>query len=153
MLPIRGAPLTVLGLAGVVLVGPSVQAVQALWQADVVIRSLSVTRSGERVTALVVVGAELGEATAVRVEVMLPVGVGLLDAGQPCRPGPSAPGVSALHARVVCPLGNLPSRGSRELRVATTVPPPGIARSFAVMALSDTPDPRPSNNYAEKVIP
>jgi hypothetical protein len=132
---------------------PVGQGVQALWQADVVIRSLTVRPTADRLTAQVVVGAELGEATSVRVEVLLPVGVGLLDAGPPCRPGPSAPGVSSLHARVICPLGDLPSRGSRSLSVATTLPPPGVARTFAVVALSDTPDPRPSNNYAEKVIP
>ena len=139
-------------MLGVCLILPG-QGVQALWQADVVIRSLTVSPSGGRLVAQVVVGADLGEATAVRVEFLLPVGVGLVEAVPPCRPGPSAPGVSTLHARVICPLGNLPSRGSRALRVSTTLPPEGMSPTFAAVALSDTPDPRPSNNYAEKVIP
>ena len=140
-------------VVGLVLIVPAVRSAQALWQADVVIRSLTVSPSGGRLVAQVVVGADLGEATAVRVEFLLPVGVGLVEAVPPCRPGPSAPGVSTLHARVICPLGNLPSRGSRALRVSTTLPPEGMSPTFAAVALSDTPDPRPSNNYAEKVIP
>jgi hypothetical protein len=37
--------------------------------------------------------------------------------------------------------------------VMTTMPPRGVARGFAAVAVSDTPDPKPGNNFAERVIP
>jgi hypothetical protein len=126
---------------------------QALWQADLQIRSLTVTENHGTLSARVVVGSEFGEAVATRVEVLLPVGVGLVDAGNGCVAGPSPPGVSALRARVVCSFGNLPAHSSREFLVVTTTPPTGVSRGFGVLAISDTPDPRPGNNFAEKAIP
>jgi hypothetical protein len=126
---------------------------QHVWQADLQIRSLRVTESNGNLTARVVVVAELGEAMAARVEVMLPVGVGIVKVGTGCTPGPSAPGVPSLRARVICTIGNLRARDSREFSVTTTTPPDGLARQFGVMATSDTPDPKPGNNFAERVIP
>jgi len=123
------------------------------WQADLQIRSLTVTELKGNLTAKVVVVAELGEAMAARVEVMLPVGVGIVKLGAGCAPGPSAPGVPSLHARVICTIGNLSPRDSREFAVTTTTPPDNVARRFGVMASSDTPDPKPGNNFAERVIP
>jgi hypothetical protein len=126
---------------------------QALWQADLQIRSLTVTERQGHLTARVVVAVEVGEAMGVRVEVLLPVGVGLLEMEKSCKPGPSAPGIGALRARVICTIGDLPVRGTRVLYVVTTTPPAGVARGFGVIGMSDTPDPRPKNNFAEKVIP
>ena len=126
---------------------------QHVWQADLQIRSLRVTESNGNLTARVVVVAEYGEAMAARVEVMLPVGVGLVKVGTGCAPGPSAPGVPSLRARVICTIGNLRPRDAREFSVTTTTPPGGVARQFGVMATSDTPDPKPGNNFAERVIP
>ena len=126
---------------------------QHVWQSDLQIRSLSVTASNGNLTAKVVVGSEYGEAIAARVEVMLPVGVGLVRVGTGCAPGPSAPGVPSLRARVICTIGNLRPRDAREFSVTTTTPPTGHAGSFGAMAMSDTPDPKPGNNFAERVIP
>lgn len=126
---------------------------QAIWQADLQIRSLTVTADHGTLTARVVIGSEFGEARATRVEVLLPVGVGLVEAGEGCAASPGPPGVSVLRARVICQLGNLPAHSSRTFQVLTTTPPIGIARGFGVMAMSDTPDPRPGNNFAEKTIP
>jgi hypothetical protein len=126
---------------------------QHVWQADLQVKSLTVSVSEGNLVARFVVTAELGEAMAARVEVMLPPGVGIVDMGQGCKPGPNPPGVSALRARVLCSIGNLPSRASRELFVTTTQPPPGMTRGFGVIAMSDTPDPKPGNNFAEKVVP
>lgn len=124
-----------------------------VWQADLQIKSLTVTELKGNLTARVVVVAELGEAMAARVEVMLPVGVGIVKLGAGCAAGPSAPGVPSLHARVICTIGNLRPRDSREFAVTTTTPLDNVARRFGVMASSDTPDPRPGNNFAERVIP
>ncbi len=126
---------------------------QHLWQADLQIRSLAVSESEGTLTARVVVVAEFGEALAARVEVMLPVGVGILRMATGCAAGPSPPGVPSLRARVICVIGNLSPRDPREFSVTTTMPPDGITRRFGVMATSDTPDPKPGNNFAERVIP
>jgi len=123
-----------------------------LWQADLQIRSLTVSENKGNLTARVVVAAEVGEALAARVEVLLPVGVGIVTFGAGCSAGPSRTGISDLRARVECSLGNMQARSRRELYVVTTIPPNGVARGFAVVVMSDTPDPRPANNFAERVI-
>jgi hypothetical protein len=125
----------------------------ALWQSDLQIRSLTVSELNGNLTARVIVTAEFGEALATRVEVLLPVGVGLVSVGPGCKAGPNVTGIGALRARVECSLGNMPARSNRELYVVTTTPPTGVARGFAVVAMSDTPDPRPGNNFAERVLP
>jgi hypothetical protein len=134
--------------------GPRVQRWQAqLWQADVQIRSLTVSAEKGTLTARVVVAVEVGEALGARVEVLLPVGVGIVTLGSGCVAGPNVTGISALRARVECTLGNLPARSNRELFVVTTPPPHGVARGFAAVAMSDTPDPKPANNFVERVLP
>ena len=124
-----------------------------LWQADLQVRSLTVSEENGNLRARVVVGAEVGEALGARVEVLLPVGVGIVTLGPGCRAGPNVTGIRELRARVECSVGDLPSRSIRELFVVTTLPPGGVARGFAVVAMSDTPDPKPGNNFAERVIP
>jgi len=126
---------------------------QMLWQADLQIRSLTISEANGNLTARVVVAAEFGEALGTRVEVLLPVGVGIVTLASGCVAGPNVTGISALRARVECTLGNMPARSSREFFVVTTTPPTGVARGFAVVAMSDTPDPKPANNFAERVIP
>jgi len=100
-----------------------------------------------------VVGSDFGEALGARVEILLPVGVGIVSLGDGCVAGPSPTGIRELRARVECTLGNLAARSSRSLYIVTTPPPTGVTRGFAVVAMSDTPDPKPSNNFAERVIP
>jgi hypothetical protein len=124
-----------------------------LWQADLQIRSLTVSEDKGNLTARVIVAAEFGEALTARLEILLPVGVGIVSLGPSCAPGPNVTGISALRARVECTLGNMPARSSRELYVVTTTPPLGVVRGFAVVAMSDTPDPKPANNFAERIIP
>lgn len=125
---------------------------QHVWQADLQVRSVSVTESKGTLTVRVVVAAEHGEAMAAKVEVMLPVGVGIVSLGKGCEAGPSAPGVPSLRARVICPVGTLRPGSSRAVTVTTTTPPAGTTGRFGVMATSDTPDPRPGNNFAERGI-
>jgi len=132
---------------------PSAGAAQHVWQADLQVKSLTVSESNGNLVARFVVIAEIGEAMAAKVEIMLPPGVGIVEMGPGCKAGPNPPGVSALRARVLCAIGNLPLRASREFFVTTTQPPPGGSRGFGVIATSDTPDPKPGNNFAEKGIP
>jgi hypothetical protein len=124
-----------------------------LWQADLQIRSLTVSEEKGSLRARVVVGVEVGEALGARIEVMLPVGVGIVTLGPGCLPGPNVTGIRELRARVECSVGTMSPRSTREVFVVTTVPPNGVSRGFAVMAMSDTPDPKPGNNFAERVIP
>jgi len=126
---------------------------RVLWQADLQVRNLRVSQENGNLRAEVTITAEVGEALDARVEVMLPVGVGIVTVGPGCSAGPSATGISALRARVECNLGNLPARTSRELFVITTTPPLGVSRGFGVIAVSDTPDPKPGNNFAERALP
>jgi hypothetical protein len=126
---------------------------RVLWQSDLQIRSLTVTEEKGNLTARVVVAVEMGEALAARVDLLLPVGVGIVAMGEGCHAGPSLTGIGELRARVECSLGNLPPRASRALFVVTTLPPAGVARGFGAVAMSDTPDPKPGNNFAERAIP
>ena len=124
-----------------------------LWQADLQIRSLTVTEDRGNLVARVVVTTEVGEALAARVELLLPVGVGIVTLGPGCVAGPSMVGIRELRARVECTLGNMPARSNRELFIVTTSPPNGVARGFGAVAMSETPDPKPGNNFAERAIP
>ena len=124
-----------------------------LWQADLQIRSLTVSEHKGNLTARVVVTAESGEALAARVEVLLPVGVGIVTLGPGCVAGPSMTGIRELRARVECTLGNLAAGSNRELVIVTTTPPSGVVRGFAAVAMSETPDPKQGNNFAERAIP
>jgi hypothetical protein len=126
---------------------------RVLWQADIQVRSLTVSEEGGNLTARVVVAAEMGEALGVRVDLLLPVGVGIVTMGEGCHAGPNPTGIRELRARVECTLGNLPARSYRTLVVVTTTPPSGVARGFGAVAMSDTPDPKPGNNFADRVIP
>ena len=126
---------------------------RVLWQADLQIRSLLVSEEKGNLTARVVVAVEMGEALGARVDLLLPVGVGIVAMGEGCRAGPSRTGISELRARVECSLGNLAARSNRSLFVVTTLPPAGVARGFGAVAMSDTPDPKPGNNFAERAIP
>lgn len=125
----------------------------ALWQADLQIRSLTVSEEKGSLRARVVVGVEVGEALGARIEVLLPVGVGIVTLGPGCQAGPNVTGIRELRARVECSVGDMSPRSTREVFVVTTVPPNGVSRGFAVVAMSDTPDPKPGNNFAERVIP
>ena len=147
----RGRGLVLLVALG--LLADSAVSQHLIWQSDLQVRALTVSESKGTLVAKVILVTELGEASGARVEVMLPVGVGLLEVGPGCTAGPSPPGVPSLRARVVCTAGSLRPRETREFFVTTTTPPPGLERRFGVMAMSDTPDPKPGNNFAERVIP
>lgn len=129
--------------------GPTVE----VWQADVRVQSMEVTESrvaGPLSARVTITSHNDDDARAVRLEILLPVGAGVLRLAEGCRASPSV--VSALTARVSCALGDLPVGGLREVRLMTTGAARGVQSRFAVFVTSDTPDPDPSNNYAERAI-
>src|SRR5512141_689039 len=85
-----------------------------VWQADIQIRTLEVTRSRTAMTARVVVYSEKDDdARDARLIVLLPLGVGIerLAPGCAATPGPSM--VPSLRATVECDLGSIPVHGLR----------------------------------------
>jgi hypothetical protein len=126
---------------------------QQVWQADIQIRTLEVTRTRSTITARIVVYTEKDdEARASRLIVLLPLGVGIDKLGPGCAAtaGPSM--IPSLRAAVECDLGSIPDRGIREVILTTTVPPDALMKRFGVFVYSNTPDPVPGNNYAERTI-
>ena len=142
-------------LVGLLLLGGTVAAhAQRTWQSDVQIQALDVSRFDQSLVARVIIFADNhDDARAVHVEILLPLGVGVTRTAMGCIASVSPPGVSDLRARVTCDVGTLPVRGSREVFVITTLPPAGTPKTFGVFASSDTPDPRPANNFAERTLP
>ncbi len=124
------------------------------WRADIQVQSLRITRlDGNLLMRLVVYSDNDDEARAARVEVLLPVGVGLVRMAEGCTASAGPPGVSVLRARVTCEVGSLAVRSSREVFVMTTIPRSGIPKAFGAFAMSDTPDPTPRNNFLERTLP
>ena len=149
----KWAPLPVL-LFGVAAGALKASYREQLWQADVQIRTLEVTRSRAAISVRVVVYAEHDDdAKDSRLLVLLPVGVGVerLASGCAASAGPSM--VPSLRATIMCELGVITNRGFREVLLSTTLPPEGMPKRFGVFAYSATPDPVPGNNYAERTIP
>ena len=126
----------------------------SVWQADIQIRTLEVTRNRNTITLRVVVYTENDDdALNARLLILLPVGVGIEKLASRCdaMPGPSM--VPSLRAAVACELGAIPNRGFHEITLTTTVPANAHPRRFGVFTYSGTPDPVPGNNYAERIIP
>jgi hypothetical protein len=140
---------------------------QAVWQADVRVQLLEVTAlrpaptltarrsdsttGAQQLSARVVITSDNDDdARSVRLDILLPVGAGVIRYPSGCQASPSA--VSTLTGRVTCDLGNIPVRGLREIVISTTGTVSKGAR-FAAIVTSDTPDPTPGNNFAEQVVP
>src|SRR6186997_3203031 len=85
---------------------------QHVWQSDVRVRNLELTSidRGSMIAARVVVASDGDDARAVRLEVMLPVGVAVVHMPEGCRASPGP--VMSLSARVTCVLGDVPARES-----------------------------------------
>lgn len=124
-----------------------------VWQSDLQIASLEATevRTGGSVSARVAISTDGNDpARAVKVEIMLPIGVGVLRLADGCKP--SASPVTGLNARVTCEIGEVQPRGTREIVISTTSRAGSIPLRFAAFAYSDTPDPAPGNNFAERTV-
>jgi hypothetical protein len=127
---------------------------QLAWQADVQIKTLEVTRARSGVSVRVVVYTEHNdEARDARLLILLPVGAGLQKMGAGCTASTAPSMMPSLRATVTCELGSIADRGFHEVLVAITPPSIGSKARLGVFAYSATPDPRPGNNYAERVFP
>jgi hypothetical protein len=122
------------------------------WQADIQVRLLEVIQSGTRLTVRVVVYADKDAAIDSRVLILLPVGSGVAGLPSGCAASPHAASGAAGRATVHCRVGTIPVRGLREVTIGTTIPRDGMPKRFGVFTYSDTPDPVPANNYAERTI-
>jgi hypothetical protein len=124
---------------------------QRAWESDVSVRAVEFSKAtlAGSITMHVTVTAERDDARVVRLEIMLPVGVGVVAMPPGCRSSPAP--LMSLAARVTCTLGDLHQRDVRTISVTTT-DRPGARRPlrFAAFAFSDTPDPQPGNNFAER---
>jgi hypothetical protein len=93
------------------------------------------------------------EARDAKVLILLPVAVGIEKLGPGCTATAGPAMMPSLRATVACDLGGIADRAFAEVQLATTLPPDQSPRRFGVFAYSATPDPRPGNNYAERMIP
>lgn len=124
------------------------------WQADVQIKTLEVTKARSGLSVRVVVYTEQNdEARDARLLILLPVGAGLQKMGAGCTASTAPSMMPSLRATVTCELGSIADRGFHEVFVAITPPSSGNPSRLGVFAYSATPDPRPGNNYAERVLP
>ena len=124
------------------------------WQADIQIRTLEITRSRTGMTVRVVVYTENDdEARDARILILLPVSVSIEKMGPGCTAATGPSMMPSLRATVACDLGVIADRAVREVHLLTTLPPDESPRRFGVFAYSSTPDPKPGNNYAERIIP
>jgi hypothetical protein len=125
-----------------------------LYQADIQIKTLEVTRTRTNLSVRVVIYSENNdEARDARVVILLPVAVGVERLAPGCSAAPGPAMVPSLRATVACELGAIADRGYREVLLATSLPPDQSQRRLGVFAYSATPDPKPGNNYAERIIP
>lgn len=129
------------------------QAAPKVWKTDLRIRSFDLMAVGQgSLQATVSVVADGDDAArSARLELLLPVSVGLIRASGGCRASPAA--VGSLSGRVTCELGDIPGRGVREVTVLTSSPAPRSGAHYAAVVLSDTPDTTPANNFAEREAP
>ena len=143
----RLLPLTLLFAAGA---GES----QQVWQADIQIRTLEVTRTKTSISARIVVYTENDDdAQNARLLILLPVGVGIERLAPGCAATTGHSMVPSLRAAVTCEMGAIPNQGFREVVLTTTMPTNAFPKRFGVFTYSSTPDPVPGNNYAERAIP
>ena len=123
------------------------------WRADIRIVDMTVQRRPRGLEIRIRVTSDFDDdALNAVVEVLLPVGVGVLSLDPSCRPSPSP--VRTAAARVTCELGDLRVRSVREVNLLTTLPAAGgDPNHSAAFVRSDTPDPNPSNNFAQRLVP
>jgi hypothetical protein len=124
------------------------------WQADVQIRTLEITRARTGISVRIVVYTEHDdEARDARLLILLPVGVGIQRLVAGCTASASPSMMPSLRATVTCELGSIADGGFHEVLLAITAPNSPTPTRLGVFAYSATPDPRPGNNYAERILP
>jgi hypothetical protein len=131
---------------------------QARAQADVQVRSMSVTESaGNLKVSIEVFSRHDDTARNTTLRILLPVGVRFVSSATGCeaRPATAADGTQSIATCEVGDLRHLGGRGeSKTMELLTTVPRIAtIRKTFGAFAWSDTPDPLPRNNYREATAP
>lgn len=141
-----GAGLILLAVSGVALA-------QARSQADVQVRSMTVTQADDQLTCkFEVFSFHDDDALNTTVRVVFPVGVRFLSSATGCIA--STVRRDGTQAFATCDIGRLGVRESRTMQIVTTVPRiPRIRKTFGAFAWSETSDPQPRNNYAEATAP
>ena len=144
----------IFALSGVAAVSILAAAQELAWQADLQIKTLEVTRGKAGISVRVVVYTEHDdEARDVRLLVLLPVGAGVQKLAEGCSASAGPSMVPSLRATVTCELGSIANRGYHEVVLSIAPPTASSPTRLGVFAYSGTPDPRPGNNYAERLLP
>ena len=124
-------------------------------QADVQVRSVSVTRSPSKagkpqlVCEVVVYSYHDDDAGNATMRILLPVGVHVISLSAGCKSSTTIP-FDGSQGFVTCNLGDIAVGVSKNVRVVTTLPIyPDVHNTFGAFVWSNTPDPDPHNNYGE----
>ena len=123
-------------------------------QADVQIRTLEITKARSGINVRVVVYTEHEDpARDARLLVLLPAGIGIQRLVAGCTASPAWSTMPSQRATVTCELGSIADRGFYEVLLEISAPASSARTRLGVFAYSATPDPRPGNNYAERILP
>jgi len=122
-------------------------------QADVQVRSMTVSEATGKLTLkFEVFSFNDDDARNTTARVLFPVDVKVLSSATGCTASPPMP--NGTQAFAVCSVGRLHVGESRTVQVVTTIPSIAtIRKTFGAFAWSETPDPRPGNNYGEATAP
>ena len=133
-------------------IGVAAGAYQTALQADLQVKAIEVAPVNGYLSVKVLVYIDNGgNARNVALHLLLPAGAKVARVPPGCLPSPSPH--DAAQARVDCQLGEIRVRDPREVVVIASPPAPGTDRRFTAFVYSDTPDPKLTNNYAERIIP
>ena len=126
---------------------------QARSQADVQVRSMTAARVGDTlVCKFEVFSFHDDDAVNTTARVLLPVGTKFLSSATACVGSTAVR--DGTQAFATCDIGRLGVGESKTVQVVTTLPHIAtIRKTFGAFAWSETPDPRPRNNYGEATAP
>ena len=142
---------TVLAIVGTGLLSPGGQ--QRLRQSDIGIQVITVqVEAGELISRVVVYAGMDDPSDGVRLELLLPPGSTVFRMPPGCM-SDADPRGSQVRGRISCSLGTLAVHERRQLVFATSIPAPAVPKSVAAFVSSDSPDPRPGDNFSLRTAP
>ncbi len=126
---------------------------QRLRQSDIGIQALTVQiEAGAMVSHVVVYAGMDDPSDGVHLELLLPPGSTVLRMPPECVAVTDVKG-SPVRGRISCNLGTFVVNERRHLVFASSVPLPTIPKAVAAFVSSDSPDPRPGDNFSLKILP
>lgn len=137
------------------IVGTGLQSVgqPRLRQSDIGIQVMTVqAEAGELVSRVVVYAGMDDPSDGVHLEFLLPPGSTVYRMPPGCGTEGDGRG-SPIRGRISCNLGTLAVHERRQLVFATSVPGLAVPKSVAAFVSSDSPDPRPGDNFSLKTVP